>query len=363
MDDTIKSQLYLRNRRIIEAVITKAKTICPGAVDLIAVTGSFHSGDYYERSDLDLLIVINDEIGLKLAKCFILDDVAFDIYCNTWDQLELMSEYNEPHVVKLMDVDIVYCANDEVRWKYNMLHDRLTERLRSPIDRRMIKKIRGHYDCALREFGRMCVEDSSSICKYISAKVIYYIEYVIYMLNQEYIRHGVKGIPAEICSFGRLPYGFCELYRKLIFASDINELRYIAGMLIKNTGELIDSIEREMEPLPQADSNSIRGTYEEMYSNWRNKIHRAAEVDDVYLSLMSSASAQNFYDELSEDYSIGSFNLFEGWQAEELRASADHFDEIMEKYRENYVRAGMEICRYDNIDKFILDYLYEKMGG
>jgi predicted nucleotidyltransferase len=69
-----------RNDRIIEAIIKKAENVCPGAIALIGIAGSFHSGDIYEKSDLDLCIVINDDSAWKVASCFILDDVAFDIY-------------------------------------------------------------------------------------------------------------------------------------------------------------------------------------------------------------------------------------------------------------------------------------------
>ena len=35
----------------------------PGALALIGIYGSFMTGDFYEKSDIDLMIVINDERG------------------------------------------------------------------------------------------------------------------------------------------------------------------------------------------------------------------------------------------------------------------------------------------------------------
>ena len=66
-------------------VIKKANSICPESIALIGVYGSFYTGDIHDKSDLDLCIVINDDEGWKLSSCFILDDVAFDIYCTPWD--------------------------------------------------------------------------------------------------------------------------------------------------------------------------------------------------------------------------------------------------------------------------------------
>ena len=59
MDYRIKEALLQRNQRIIQAVKAKASLVCPGAVDLIAIVGSFANGEYHEKSDLDLLVIIN----------------------------------------------------------------------------------------------------------------------------------------------------------------------------------------------------------------------------------------------------------------------------------------------------------------
>ena len=55
--------LEIRNRKIIDAVIEKERKLCPGAVALIGIYGSFLTGDIHPLSDLDLMIVINDERG------------------------------------------------------------------------------------------------------------------------------------------------------------------------------------------------------------------------------------------------------------------------------------------------------------
>ena len=69
------------NQKIIQAVIDKANKVCPDSLALIGVYGSVATGDDYEKSDLDLLILIEDDEGLQLGTGFILDDrkVGYDI--------------------------------------------------------------------------------------------------------------------------------------------------------------------------------------------------------------------------------------------------------------------------------------------
>lgn len=76
-----------RNQKIIDAIIEKANKVCPGALALIGIYGSFMTGDFYEKSDIDLMIVINDESGWKIGCTFVQDDlkVGHDIYCTTWE--------------------------------------------------------------------------------------------------------------------------------------------------------------------------------------------------------------------------------------------------------------------------------------
>ena len=49
--------LDTRNKKIIDAVLRKEQAVCPGAVALIGIYGSFGTGDAHPLSDLDLLIV------------------------------------------------------------------------------------------------------------------------------------------------------------------------------------------------------------------------------------------------------------------------------------------------------------------
>lgn len=110
---SIKS-LEERNQKIIDAIIEKATCDCPNSLALIGICGSFQTGDIYEKSDLDLLVLINDEQGWQLGTTFIQDDlqVGHDIYCTTWERLESDACYNNLNISKLMESKIVYCADE-----------------------------------------------------------------------------------------------------------------------------------------------------------------------------------------------------------------------------------------------------------
>ena len=53
------------NQKIIDAVIEKAHKVCPQSLALIGVYGSAATGDVYEKSDLDLLILSKNDEGWR----------------------------------------------------------------------------------------------------------------------------------------------------------------------------------------------------------------------------------------------------------------------------------------------------------
>ena len=96
-----------RNETIINAVIKKADALCPDSLALIGVYGSVAAGDEYRKSDLDLMILINDENGQVLADGFIIDDVdiGYDLSCTSWDMLKNDAQCGHAHFFQAVRLD------------------------------------------------------------------------------------------------------------------------------------------------------------------------------------------------------------------------------------------------------------------
>ena len=336
MEEYLKKKLEERNGRIIKAIVKKAEDVCPGAIALIGIAGSFHSGDIYEKSDLDLCIVINDDSGWKIASCFILGDAAFDIYCTSWSRLEEMSEYNDPYITKLLELDIVYCSDDIYMNKYMGLRSKVTSILNKPYSTEDNEKAEKFVNEASKAYADVMLSSKYGQCRFAAAEMLNFIEFAIYMYNKAYIKRGVKRIPEEISTMKYLPLDFNELYSKLIKAESISETKEIS------------------KEISEAD---IKGTYEEIYSNWKNKMHHAADKGNTYLSLMTAASCQYFYDDMYSEYNIDHVDLMKNITSNNLVLWADEFDNAMQEYKKNYDRLGSEVKCYKDLDEFERKYL------
>lgn len=357
MEQALLQQLKVRNERIIAAIIKKAGLVCPNSIALIGIAGSFHSGDIHERSDLDLCIVINDEEGWKIAACFILEEVGHDLYCTRWSKLEAMSQYSDPHVTKLLELDIVYCADDAYLERYMALRTKVQDRLNSPFSIEDARNVQHHLESAMKEYANVMLRENAAEARYASAKMLVFIEYMLYLANKAYIKRGIRRIPEEIRAMKNHPQDYLQNYHEFIAARTVEDIKSCSTRLMLTLKEFVSVLIDRVQPRKEITAECLEGTYEEIVSNWRNKMHLAARTGDAYLSLMTMASCQAFYNEFTTEYNIERVRLFEGFQIDDLTRSAERFDETMEYYRRLYAQVGEPIKSYPNIEAFEKAYL------
>jgi predicted nucleotidyltransferase len=357
MQNELVAELKIRNSRIIKAIIKKAEIVCPGSIALIGIGGSFCHGDIHERSDLDLCIVINDDSGWKIADCFILNEVGFDIYCTPWHRLEAMAEYTNPHVTKLLHLDIVYHADETAIARYLSLQKSVQDKLGAPFSLEDANHVTSLVSQAMNAYAFVMLGETAAECKYASAKMLLAIEYLIYLANKSYIQRGIRRIPEELRSMKRLPQHFWTYYQQLIAANSRDDIQACSTRFMKTVQAFVTTVNEPMITKKEITPEAVRGAYEEIVSNWRNKMHLAARTDDAYLALMTMASCQEFYDEFSTEYNVERVRLFEEFQIDDLARSAERFDAAMEYYRYLYTQVGEPVRSYSNIEEFEKAYL------
>ncbi|WP_246354524.1 nucleotidyltransferase domain-containing protein [Paenibacillus phytohabitans] len=72
MNEADQQELFLKNEKLINMVIERAKQDYPEEIAMIGLTGSFRTGDFHDKSDLDLIIINNNHQGWGISSCFIL---------------------------------------------------------------------------------------------------------------------------------------------------------------------------------------------------------------------------------------------------------------------------------------------------
>ena len=353
-------QLEQRNQMIIDAIIQKAQRLCPGSLALIGLYGSFATGKAHEKSDLDLLVLINDPQGFQLGRAFIQDDlmVGHDIYCTTWDSLEQDAEYTHPNISKLMDSKIVYCADPAYRKRLDALRQKVRNILESPLSKADFQKAEQLLREAEHCYGAALAAEELSEVRMQSGGTIYYLENALAMLNKTYFHLGTRHTCRELERLPLRPAGFTELIEAVLSAETRQDILAHLTRLLEETVRTFRKAECSL-PVSQAaaTAGNLCGTYEEMFSNWRCKLHTAALSGDRYLAFMSLVSMQAMLENIHSDVDIGHYDALSCYDPKDLAGTAAAFDHLLDRYLTEYEKAGISANRYPDIDTFLVDYL------
>lgn len=338
------------NQKIIQAVIDKANKICPDSLLLIGIYGSVATGDAYEKSDLDLLILIGDDEGWKLGTGFILDDrkVGYDIYCTSLRELKYDAECHHAHLAKLMDSQIVYVKNQDAYDELCALRAQAKQFLESEgrfqRANELIEKAKISYAnaCLYNELGQVRLEAYGVMSYLLDALMLY---------HGIYFKHGVKKTFEEL-EAQPIDEVFVQIIQKTVVSKDVLELRDLLKQLILYAESHTRKEKKKAEP-----SEALAETYEEMYSNWRNKVEEAAKNADAFASFMNMCSLNFMLAEIADGVEIGSFPIMDEYNPDSLKDNTEIFDKYLRKYEQAYMQAGISVKRFADVDEFIANYL------
>ena len=354
------NSVEIRNQKIIHAVIEKEKAVCPGAVALIGIYGSFQTGDIHPYSDLDLLILINDERGWQLGSAFIQEDlgVGHDIYCTNWDWLRHDACYEHPHISKLMDARIVYCADAKYMAELEKLREQVRIQLEAPFCQADFNRAEKPLHEAMQYYAEAMMAEELNDVRKAAGNVIYCAENAVAMLNKTYFRMGVKRRYEELNAMERRPENLCEMIENIITAMTVNSLKDRLTVLVR---ELKLCFEREKVCFSTtektADAETLKGTFEEMFSNWHGKMYLAAETGNRYLAFMSLVSLNEMLSEIGSRTDIETYDVLSVYDPDDLRKTAEGFDALLRDYLTEYRKIGLKEKTYRDIDAFIADHL------
>ena len=342
--------MHPTHQRIIDAVIAKADRVCPDSLALIGVYGSAATGDVHAKSDLDLLILIKDDAGWQLGSGFILDDagIGYDIYCTNWEGLEGEAACSHAHLTKLMDSNIVYVRDEEALVRLEVLRKQAAETLAS--DARL-EKAQTLMDNVKKAYADCFLAETLSQVRFCAGGVLYDLLDAVMLFNGTYFRKGVKRTFEELTALN-LPFDLPKMVLDVVRGDSVEEIRTAVTRMLRTVQ---DYMARPAQK--QAPDAGLAGTYEEMFSNWRNKMGEAAERGDVFASFMNLLSFDFMYGGIASEVEMCKPDLMGRFDPHDLRANEALFDDALRSYHAVYQAAGIEVRHYANVEEFAADYL------
>jgi hypothetical protein len=267
-----------------------------------------------------------------------------------------MASFDHTFVSHVIDVDIVYCRNAQCKERFMKLREKALNTINNPITPEILEKTKKHLDAAFLAYGKMMLEEEIGAVRQLSGEVLSCITNTVCFLNHNYFKLGTKHQLEEMLAMERVPKHFEEYFNDALNAVLVHDIKEASAYLIKTVKELYEEIENETLP-KKVPTQDIRGTYEEIWSNWKNKILYAAEHKDILLAFSSGVACQEFYNEMHKERGTVSINLMQHFQSDNILGFAKEFEKAMQLYKEEYDKLEMKVRAYDSIEEFRNDYL------
>ena len=362
-----QNELKENNNKILSKILDKIKKEYADKVDIVAIGGSFCSGLYREKSDFDAVIIANDEVD-DLSKCFILHGIGQDIYYSFWDRFEHMAEYEDMFSTKLKNLDIVYYRNEEVLNKYKQLQDRLDKNMND--SEKNEKTIDKYLDSIISKKNSINkLENLNDLYKLVGS-LMNDIENTLFINNKLYLFGGTKNILTEIYFMANIPDNFINEYEKILDLNNISDIKNwtnsIVSLLLnyfnkEDNNEVMYEVKDNKAIKEDISRNALVGTYEELYSNYYNKLLNAAKTNNKYLSFRTMIDAQGFFDEFTNQFNLPKFNLLEKYNPNNLMDNINAFMVLLSKWKTLYNQFQIDVEEYSSIEELYINDLNKKI--
>lgn len=358
MNELQKQKLLEKNQRLIDMVIERAKRDFPEDIAIIGLTGSFSTGDFHEKSDLDLIIINNTPRGWQISKCFILDDVGYDLYCTPWETRILSAaRLQSPHISHLTQLEVLYCSKPEDLQRLREYQQMALAELEQPIGEGCIRRSYPYFERAKSQFAEMLLTQELGAVRTAAANLAQELIDAVNCLNNSYFQRGIKRYWEELRVLPYLPEGFEETYTALVGAKTVPELREHAKAMLESALALKAHMEKEFLPKPVPTHENLEGTYEELWCNYRNKVIKSTRDGNVSYAFLTALGAQGFLDEMAGELGTPKFDVMGAFSAQDLTGFCERFLAIMEEYRREYDKVGLQVERYDTFEELYKEYM------
>ena len=358
MNEAIKQLLFSKNEKIINMVVKRAGRDFPDDIAIIGLTGSFRTGDFHEKSDLDLIIINNTPRGWQISDCFILDDVGYDIYCTPWEtRIKDQSTLESSHISCLLEMQILYCAKPEYMDRLNELKQNALDILAKPIGKECLDRAKKSIDLAKQNYAETLLRCDIGVVRFAACGVVYNLVNALVSINNTYIKRGVKRYREELKALKHLPENFDDEYMSVIKASTVDEIRIKSKSILKSVIRLYDDMCENFIEKPEPTKENAKGTYEELWCNCKNKVIASCDSGDISYAYHAAMGAQDYLDEMTRMIGSKKFDLMQHFDAENLHTFKEAFLQVMDEYLDIYKAIDLQPKIYETFEEVYEQYM------
>jgi predicted nucleotidyltransferase len=259
---------------LLAIIVKKIETIYSEDISLLICYGSFVTGEYGVMSDIDFFFVPKTNRGYELNYQFIINNIGYDLWAVSWERLKRISNFEDPLTSILMDGKVIFASTEEDLQKLQNLKNNLRQNLNNEV---FVGKMSSKYiEKAKINYFNLQNHESNTF-QIDTVKIADTLLNAIAILNNTYLKKGLKQIENELDRMLLTPVGFLENYRKLIKIKNKDKVQYLINEMIIETEKIyrskFDQVNVNVKP------TDLTGFYEEFKSAY-NKLLLACNEKD-----------------------------------------------------------------------------------
>ena len=348
MDFLANLKISEKNIKLINAIIARVKRDFKQDIDLIGLTGSLNTDDIHDRSDIDLIIISNNNKAGRFSVSFILDDVGYDFNSISWGKAEEMATLESRYTTCLVDLKILYVANQTALDRFNTLKESALKKLSEPIGVNCIERANKLIQLAKIDYAEIMLSDNVSSARYFSGCLIRNLITCIAHMNNNYIKRGVKRFLEEMSVYEYLPENFNTLYFGVIESKNISEIKIASEAILIAVINLHNALKCKhfVQPIPT--SENLKRLYEKCWCNYKNKTMDSVEKNDKAYAFHVAVSAQKYFNNLPNICGIQRFDLMQYFDPNNLNAFKQAFLKAMCEILSEYRKVGLSVEQFSD---------------
>lgn len=358
MDEQIIKALKEKNDKLINMVIERAKRDFKEDIAIIGLTGSFNTGDFHEKSDLDLMIINETDRGWEISKCFILEDVGYDIYCTPWDtRIEAAANLTSDRISNLLDMKVLYCTKPEHMEKLKAYQKRALEKLAKPIGTLCIQRAKVYIDAAKIAYTNALLDREEGKVRYAVSGVLENLFNALTCLNNTYFKRGIKHYLEEVNAYKYKPEDFEGLVLSTIKAKTVEDMKESAFKILQAVSALYEQMAEKFSPKQEPTYENTAGIYEELWCNYRGKVKKAVADNDPFYAYQAARGIQGFVDEMTEELGFKKYDIMQYFDTNNLQALEEALFKVMDDYLAVYHKLGRKVEQYETFESLYMSYM------
>ena len=317
---------------------------------LVAVEGSSINNDRH-GVDFDYFVPATER-GNNLSQTFIINGIGNDLYPRSWERTEATAEMKDLATQCLGKAKILYAKSKEDEERFEAIRQRLFDNLNDPSFR--YRKALENLDTAMSIYSNMMFQDELYRVRCQTGHVFHFLTVAVGCLNGSYQWDYSLGFIGEISLWEKLPDEYLDIYRSILGANTVEQLKGLTHQLITNTRRFIESFAKNENTVnTQPDYMWLAEWYQELKTCF-SRIYYYCSNSNADSAFRDACNLQNELGIICSAYSLETLDLLGEFDAYDLKLLADRTLLIEEKIIEVIESNGITIRRYDTLEAFIV---------